>query len=255
MNGLEPRPVDFINKKDEPSRYILVANSDANTLFYTATLLRRFDYFISMATTSREAFEMIAVALPSLIIIAKTIGDMSGFDFMEELRKNATTREVPFIAITHAGDLLETQHFLELGAAECIHLPLSPEDLYQAVQRTIETTPRTHLHVRTFLPLKVNNVSLDCPEGVCTTDLSELGMFVRMKDPYDVGTRLVAEIELNGHSTAVEAVVIYSYRTNDGPYHEPGMGLEFVKITPQDQGLIRQFIRDKVTLGNGSMKT
>jgi CheY-like chemotaxis protein len=240
----------FINKKGESDRYILVADGEPNSLFYTSMLLRRFDYFVSMATTSGEAFEMIAVALPSLVIIAETIRDMSGLKFIEELRKNARTSDVPFIAMTRADNLLDIQRFSKLGAADCLHLPLSADDLYQAVQRTIETTPRTHMRVRTFLPLKVNNISLNCPEGVCTTDISELGMFVRMKDPYDADTRLGLEIELEGRSVAIEAKVIYSYRTNDGPYHEPGMGLEFVKITPQDQGLIRRYIRDEITSGN-----
>lgn len=247
MHNSERTTTDFNKRQGETNRYILVADGDVNSLFYTATLLRRYDYFISMATASVEALKMIDVALPSLVLIAGRIGDMSGLDFMEELRKNARTMNVPFIAITRAGDLLERQRFFELGAADCLPLPLLPEDLYQAIQKIVKTEPRAHMRVRTFLPVKVNNVSLDCPEGMCSTDLSELGMFVRMKEPYEIGTRLGVEIVLNGRPIALEARVIYSYRTNEGPYHEPGMGIEVLKIADRDQGLIRQYIRNKVT--------
>jgi hypothetical protein len=48
-----------------------------------------------------------------------------------------------------------------------------------------------------------------------------------------------------------DAVVVYSNRSAEGAFREPGMGLRFVAITPEDQEHIRQYIRDHVTSGLG----
>ncbi len=64
---------------------------------------------------------------------------------------------------------------------------------------------------------------------------------------FDIFRRLSVQVEMKGRTVSVEARVIYSSRTNTGPHQEPGMGLEFVKISPQDQLIVRQFLRDEIT--------
>jgi hypothetical protein len=74
-------------------------------------------------------------------------------------------------------------------------------------------------------------------------------MFLRTLRPAPLDTRLSLQIGLNDRIIAIEAVVRSSYRTGGGPYNEPGMGLQFVRTAPQDQEIIRQFIRNEVTRG------
>jgi len=60
-------------------------------------------------------------------------------------------------------------------------------------------------------------------------------------------TRLSFQINLYGQVISAEAVVLYSDQAGGGPHHGTGMGLEFVRIAPKDQDLIRRFIRNEVT--------
>jgi hypothetical protein len=85
-------------------------------------------------------------------------------------------------------------------------------------------------------------------DDACVSVLSEHGMFLRTLRPAP-GHKAFLQIGLNDRIIAIEAVVRSSYRIGEGPYSEPGMGLQFVRTSPQDQELIRQFIRNEVTRG------
>jgi hypothetical protein len=56
-------------------------------------------------------------------------------------------------------------------------------------------------------------------------------------------------MNINGRIVAVETAVLYSHRFGDGPFTEPGMGLKFLRISPEDRNYIRQFILDEITAG------
>jgi DNA-binding response OmpR family regulator len=245
----ERRTQGLSDASDKKSRLLLVVDSDADNLAYTATLLKRFDYQTSTADTAQEAFQIAAVSVPSLMIISLDLKDTHGLDLIRELRKNPSTAAVPFIALRRSGDLLGEKKSLELGAADCFYHPVSAERLYQAVQAATESRPRACIRLRTTHPVKVEDLTFVGLENASTLDLSERGMFLRTAEPAAVSTRLALRIDLNGRHIPVEAVVIYSYRTAGGPYLQPGMGLEFVRIAPRDQALIRQFVQTEVTRG------
>jgi hypothetical protein len=44
-------------------------------------------------------------------------------------------------------------------------------------------------------------------------------------------------------------VVLYAFGRGRDLFQEPGMGLKFVRITPEDREFIRQYIREEITRG------
>jgi CheY-like chemotaxis protein len=236
-------------RHDRNGRFLLVVDSDANNLFYTSMLLQRFDYRICMAATAEEALAMVTVAAPSLVITSLDLKGMNGLELIRQLAQNPGTAAVPVIVLTKQGDLIGDKRCREAGAADCLDKPVLAEQLFRAVEAAVETTPRTSIRIRTSLPVTVNNMPLVEVEGACVSVLSEHGMFLRTLRPAPLDTRLSLQIGLNDRIIAIEAVVRSSYRTGGGPYNEPGMGLQFVRTAPQDQEIIRQFIRNEVTRG------
>jgi hypothetical protein len=47
----------------------------------------------------------------------------------------------------------------------------------------------------------------------------------------------------------IDALVLYSYGFNEGPFRQPGMGIRFVKISADDSDWIKAFIREQVEEG------
>ncbi len=231
------------------ARFVMVVDGESHLLFTLAMLLQRFNYHVCTARTGEEAMEMIAVAVPALVIAALDLPAMSGIDLFHLLRQDPRTKSVPVIAMNGGGDPETAARCSRAGFNACLLKPVAAEELYRAVQRAVETTPRSNLRVYTRLPVAVDRVPLDCGNGECATVLSEHGLYIRTMKPSEANTVISLELMLNDRPVAAEAVVLYSHRTGQGPLGEPGMGLKFLRIDPQDQEEIRKFIRNEITQG------
>jgi c-di-GMP-binding flagellar brake protein YcgR len=141
------------------------------------------------------------------------------------------------------------------GAVDCLSQPVSADQLYRSVQTIMEKTPRTNLRVRALLPVKMTSTTHGASERLCALDLSERGVFVACENPAPVNTRTNLLINLNGQLIPVEARVLRIYQTGEGPFQEAGMGLEFVRISSEDQERIRQYILSDITRGIELKKT
>ena len=230
-------------------RYILIVESKTTDLFYDSLLLQRFEYRVSAVNSAGQAVELASVALPALVIADLYLPGMSGVDLIRLLRQDPRTSSLPVILLAPAGDQSAERRCRAAGAVACIAKPVQPEELYRTVQAAIEATPRSSIRIQTRLSVSVNNVPLDCIEGECASVLSEHGMYVRTLSPYPRGDRLALEMNINGRVVFADAAVLHSYRLGEGPFTGPGMGLKFVRIEPQDQEFIRQFIREEVSRG------
>ncbi len=234
---------------ERSSRYLLAVDGNATDLFYISMLLQRFQYNISMATSAASALKTASIAVPTLVVTAMDLPDMSGLDFMKQFRQDARAASVPFLFTLRdrAGDAAERCR--RAGAYACLTSPVNADDLYRTVQKAIEPTPRSSIRINTVIPITINDKPLDCVEGECASVLSEHGMYVRTLRPALVNTRVRVQLALKGRLVDVDATVLYSHKFGEGPFKEPGMGLKFVKIAPQDQEFIRQVIREEITRG------
>ena len=228
-------------------RFLLVVDSDVKELFYTSTLLQRFQYNIWTAQSAAEALEMAAIAVPALIVTAQFLDDLSGLELIQQLKLIDRVRTVPLVVLTRKADPANERDCLFAGALTCLSMPVQAEDLYRVIQVAIEPMPRMNLRINTSLSVTVNDQTVECTEGECASVLSEHGLYVRTLDPHPLNAKLPVQIHLAGRTIAVDTVVIYSHQAGADPGDEPGMGLQFTRISPEDQKCIRLFIRDEIT--------
>ena len=242
----ERRTIPALERIIQQKRLVLVADSDATNLLYMSRLLKHFDYMTCMARTAKETLEMATIVVPALIIVSLDLKDMVGEDLIRNLKSNPTIATVPLIALQRQDDLAGEKFCLTIGARDCLQQPVAPEDLFLAVEAAIETRSRTNIRVRTKLPVRMFNMPHAGMESSLALDLSERGMFVQYAQPADINRRLFMHVNLHGEIISVEARVIYNNQNSSGLYLKPGMGLEFVQITPTSQELIRRFIRNEI---------
>jgi len=228
------------------SRFLLVVDSDASSMSYTSLLLQRFNYQIFKASNAEEALQMATVAIPALVITALALKGMSGFELMQQLKDYPVTSAIPVIALSRQDDLIVKRRCFELGAVDCLYHPVAPEQLYRAVQVAAEKTPRTSMRVRTNQPVKVINMPLAGFEGAYVLELSDRGLFLRTTQAAAKDMRLCIQLDLNGQLIVTDALVVYNCEAQQGPYHEPGVGLQFVQIDAKDQERIRAFIKYEI---------
>jgi two-component system, cell cycle response regulator DivK len=226
-------------------RLVMVVDSDPHQLAYHTMLLQRFEYRVCSAHDAEQAITIAVRESPSLVITEMDLPQISGLDLLRRLRQEPRTATIPVIAVTGNVDQLSKARCQRAGFTACLGKPIGAEDLYRTVQAAAEPTPRTSLRVHTRLPVIVNNVPLDCVEGECASVISEHGMYIRTLKPHPPKAQLTVQIALKGRTISADAVVLYSHRFGEGPFKEPGMGLKFSRIAPQDQEYIRLFIRSE----------
>lgn len=236
-------------ERNRKARYILIVESKTTNLFFDSMLLQRFEYRVCTVTSAGQAIELASVALPALVIADLYLPGLSGVDLIRLLRQDPRTSALPVILLTPADDQAAERRCRAAGAVACLFKPVQAEELYRTVQAAIEATPRSSIRIRTRLSVSVNNVPLDCVEGECASVLSEHGLYVRTLSPYPRDDRLALEMNINGRVVFADAAVLHSHRFGEGPLGEPGMGLTFIRIAPEDQEFIRQFIREEVSRG------
>jgi CheY-like chemotaxis protein len=252
-------------KKDKPAhqkeastkagKYVLVVGSDTRNVVYTSMLLQRLNYHICTAGTAETALDMAQAVVPSLIISDLKLTGMSAAQMIRALRKNPSTANVPVIIKLEQLVPKIVQKCLEAGAAACVKKPVEPQELYRVVQANIEATPREHIRIKTRLCVEVNNTPLDLNAGECATMLSSRGMYVRTRTLYPIKTDLPIRITLNDRTISAQAMVVYSHAEGQGPFNEPGMGLYFEDISPEDQDRLQQYIDGEITKGLTPLKT
>ncbi|HYA87759.1 MAG TPA: response regulator [Nitrospirota bacterium] len=226
-------------------RYLMVVDSKTTDLFTCAMLLQRFGYRVCTANTSVQALDLISVAIPALVIADLYLPVITGIDLNGLLKQDPRSASVPVIILRPSGDESAMRRCLAQKITT-LPKPIQVEDLYQAVQVAIESTPRSNIRIETRISVSVNNVPLDCIEGECASVLSEHGIYVRTREPHSRNEHVTVEMSINGRVIPAEATVLYSHRHGDGPFAEAGMGLKFLNIAPEDQTFIRKFIREDV---------
>jgi CheY-like chemotaxis protein len=234
-------------EKKSGNRTIVIAGREGRDMLSLSMLLKRFEYKVSSAYTAAQALELISSARPALVIADPLFAGANQTNLLHLLmRRDCAAAAIPVIYMVFPGDAAMEQKCLQYGAAGCISRPVNAEELFQAVQAAVEPNPRANIRLDTRLPVSLDNVPLECSEGGCTIDLSEHGMHVPIAAPYPPNRRLKVRISIKDRTISAEGRVAYSHTSGAGFSREPGMGLKFIAIEPQDQEFIREFIRDEV---------
>jgi CheY-like chemotaxis protein len=229
-------------------RYILLVTAGSDDLFNISMLLQRFAYPVCTAQTAKQALDIIAVAVPALVITDLVLPDMSGLEMLRNVKGDVRT--LPILLLLPGPDEHVEKRMIEIGGSvPCLTKPVRTEDLYRAVQAVIEATPRAHVRIPTQLPVMVNNIPLDASRGEYIMNISENGLFVRMLKPARRDDRVLVEMNISGHVVKLHAVVLHSRRAGEGPSRDPGMAVRFAEPATGTQEIIRKFIHDEVTRG------
>jgi CheY-like chemotaxis protein len=236
-------------EKQHRRRGIAVVCNNAQNLLSASFLLQRFDYEVATASTAAQALELISAKLPAMVITDLVLPGMSGIDLFHLLRQDDRTSSLPVVFMVPVSDAASERRCLGMGAAGCITKPVQAEELYRIVQEIIERSPRINIRVDTRLAVTVDNLLLDCDDGLCNVDLSEDGMYVPTSQPLPRNRQITVQLQLNDRQIRAVGCVLFSRTTGSWASGRPGMGLKFIDMTPQDRAFIRDFIHNEITRG------
>jgi CheY-like chemotaxis protein len=225
-------------------RYILVVDSDWNDRFTLSMLLQRFGYTVASTSNAREGIEFLCVA-PAVAIFAE--GGGVGAELAARLKADARFRDMPLIMVVNGQDRDLEKRVSRGELAGLLRTPVNPDEVFQVIQKAIEKGSRENIRIPTALPAEVRDEHGGA-EGYVTV-LSQYGMFFRTLEPRPVKARTGVSISFGDRMVDLRAEVLYVVSFEEGPFCEPGMGMKFVDIAPEDTALLRFFIHEQLGAG------
>lgn len=127
---------------EEQKKHILVVD-DSGTMLRTIKGWLGGKYKVSMASSSAMAISFLATNKPDLILLDYAMPICSGPQFMEMIKAEVTTSDIPVIFLTAKGDKESVQKVLSLKPAGYLLKTMKPEEIIDSIDQFFEK--RKHL--------------------------------------------------------------------------------------------------------------
>ncbi len=76
-------------------RAILVVDSSASFVFYTAMVLKKLEYAVRTASTAADALRIVADSAPALVITDTVLQQSSGVELLRQMKRSAGLQFIP----------------------------------------------------------------------------------------------------------------------------------------------------------------
>jgi DNA-binding response OmpR family regulator len=122
--------------KSKAKRILIVDDSNTNVILLEAILGNR-GYEIIKTSSVREAMSYLEQPLPDLILLDLLMPKISGYKFLEDIRNNKHTKNIPVMivtAVTEEESKIKTQ---KLGIIDYIEKPINIQELITKVEKTL----------------------------------------------------------------------------------------------------------------------
>ena len=143
---------------NEIKKYSVLVIDDESSNIIAITNLLSADYTVRAAINGIDALKTAEKYLPDIILLDVAMPDMDGYAIMTELQKSDTTKDIPVIFLTAMASPEDEAKGLNLGAADYIFKPFSPELLLNRID--------LHLKLKHCTSL-LENMAAETTRGPC----------------------------------------------------------------------------------------
>jgi CheY-like chemotaxis protein len=116
---------------------ILVVEDISEILENTSEILELSGYTVVTAVNGNEGLRLAVSESPDLILCDIMMPQMTGSELLEELKKDISTKNIPFLFFTATAEKTEIQKGLASGAFDYIVKPFDPDYLVSVIRGKI----------------------------------------------------------------------------------------------------------------------
>lgn len=120
---------------------ILIVDDDALMCKLLHIALSREGYDVHTVYSGPAALEYLGNHEVDLILLDVMMADVNGFEVMRRLKEDERHRHVPVILLTARVDAVSQRTGLDIGAAEYLTKPITPEKLAERVRVVLSAQP------------------------------------------------------------------------------------------------------------------
>ncbi len=119
----------YLQQMSEGQESVLVVDTEMEMLTLLELRLVNMGFNVFTARTAEDALEKAKSETPSLIITETDLPDYSGFEFIEQIKGNPATRDVPFLFLASEDDSNSVTRGFRMGAEDYMIKPIRIEIL------------------------------------------------------------------------------------------------------------------------------
>ncbi len=113
---------------------ILLVDDSGTILMMEKMILAREPYDLVTAKDGKEAIEKAATEQPDLILLDVVMPHLTGFEVLEELRANESTKATPVILVTTRGEAANVEAGYAGGCNDYVTKPINSVELITKVR-------------------------------------------------------------------------------------------------------------------------
>ncbi len=117
---------------------ILVADDEPGVRLTVRRMLEN-DFAILEAVNGEEAIEIALAQKPVVILMDLMMPKMDGYTACSKIKANPATEAIPVVILTAVGHELNKKFAHELGASAYITKPFQVQELYNTINRLLQT--------------------------------------------------------------------------------------------------------------------
>jgi CheY-like chemotaxis protein len=137
-----------VAKKEPPAlpasngkKKILVVDDDPTTIKIISHFLQKENYRVSTSLSGVDGLKKAFKETPDLILLDVMMPDLNGFQFLSIYRKDEDNARIPVVILSSLSEEADVLKGLEIGAADYITKPFSPQVLIAKIKKNLPSGP------------------------------------------------------------------------------------------------------------------
>jgi len=122
--------------ENNPGKILIIDDSNTNLVLLQA-ILQKHGFETITANCAKQAYLLLEEPKPSLILLDLLMPEISGFEFLETLKMNTRTADIPVIVISALTDNDNVSIIQNLGAIEYIKKPIDIQSLISSIKNIL----------------------------------------------------------------------------------------------------------------------
>lgn len=124
---------DMADKKN-----ILIVDDSVTNVFLIESVLSEYGYEVTTALNATEAKKKLDKVKPALILLDLLMPEISGFDFIKEIKQSDMYKDIPVVIVSAVTDEETIEEIKGLGAVEYIKKPVVLTNLIEKIESVLE---------------------------------------------------------------------------------------------------------------------
>jgi len=121
---------------------ILVIEDDKYITEYLDIVLKEHNYRLIQCDTGKKGYEYSLKEQPDLILLDLMLPDISGYDVLDNLKKDTRTFSIPVIILTALSQSESIKRCQQLGAVDYIIKPFEMSELFSKIEKHTHTSDK-----------------------------------------------------------------------------------------------------------------